>query len=327
MPSPGVSSRARLFGLICAAALLAGCATAHSTDTRRTDSTRATVASDAGPGQGANSTSFASAKLRTVDPCGLLDRNTLSQLGTSAEPATQNDIDSCRADLSDGNGKDLGIEVAIGGDLASSTPSGTIAGLPVKEEASDTDCSERLITQHDPTTGIEVRVNYIGDSACLIARQTAGLVVNRIRTNAPQRPDSVSSLAVIDPCDTIDNATAENLTAVGPERSVEGLFKCDWQAGDYDLSVEFTLDGNPKNDTVSGTPQPVDVGVPAYAFSSNDVYPSCDVKWQVRSLGPGSEQGEVVDVQFGDVLGGSLDPCTQAEAAAKVVATKVPHAS
>ena len=98
-------------------------------------------------------------------------------------------------------------------------------------------------------------------------------------------------------------------------------------AGDYDLSVAFTLDGNPKDQTYQGTPQPVDVGVPAYAFPSNDVYPSCDVKWVVRPVAHSNDQNEVVDVQFGDVLGGSLDPCTQAEAAAKLVAAKVPHQS
>ncbi|HEY4021244.1 MAG TPA: hypothetical protein VGM75_21330 [Pseudonocardiaceae bacterium] len=324
MSSPAVSSRARLFGLICCAAVLAGCTTGQPADTARTDSTRTTIPSGAIGGQTVD-TAFASAALRAIDPCGLLDQNTLRQLGTSSQPATQNEIDSCSADLDDGKGKSLGIEVIIGGDLASTTASGTIAGLPVKEEATDTDCGERLITQHNPTTGIEIRVNYNGAAACVIARQLAGLVVNHIRTKAPQRPNGVSSVVLINPCDTIDDATAQNLTAVGPGKTVEGLFKCDWQAGDYDLSVEYTLGGNPKDDTFNGTPQPVDVGVPAYAFSSKDVYPSCDVKWLVRSVGSG--QGEVVDVQFGDVLGGTLDPCTQAQAAAKVVAAKVPHAS
>jgi hypothetical protein len=318
---------ARLAGLTCAAVLLVGCSSAQPASTPRTDSTRATVSSDANTGQSANLTDFASAKLRTVDPCGLLDHNTLSQLGKVAEPAVPNDLDSCQADLDDGKDESLGVEVTIGDDLASSKPTGTIAGLPVTEQSDSTECSERLITQHDPTTGIEIRVNYKGDNGCVIARQLAGIVVNRIRTNAPQRPAGVNSLAVIDPCDTIDNADAENLTAVGVDRTVEGLFTCDWQAGDYDLSVKFSLDGNPKDETYDGTPQPVDVGVPAYAFPSNDVYPSCDVKWLVRLVDKSDNDGEVVDVQFGDVLGGSLDPCTQAEAAAKLVATKVPRAS
>ena len=317
----------RLLGLACAAVVLTGCTSANAVGTARTHSARTTVSSTAGT-QSTNSTDFASAKLRTVDPCGLLDHDTLSQFGTAAEPATQDDIDTCHADLEDGTGKDLDVEVAIGGDHeAGNAPSGSIAGLPAKEQSGSTACDEWLTTQHDPTTGIEVRVNYDGASACLYARQLAGLVVNRIRTNPPSRPAGVSSLAVIDPCDTIDDASAQNLTAVGPDKTVEGLFTCDWSAGDYDLSVKFTLDGNPKNDTLDGAPQPVDIGVPAYAFPSTDVYPSCDVKWLVRSIGPGSDQGEVVDVQFGDVLGGSLDPCTQAEAAAKIVATKVPHAA
>lgn len=319
---------ARLAGLTCAAVLLVGCSAAQPASTPRTDSTRATVSSDANSGQSANLTDFASAKLRTVDPCGLLDSNTLNEFGKATEPAAQSDIDSCQADLEDGKGNDLGVEVAIGGDHeASNKPTGTIAGLPADEESDSTECAEWLTTQRDPATGIEIRVNYKGDAACVIARQLAGIIVNRIRTSPPQRPPGTNSLAVIDPCDTIDNADAENLTAVGVDRTVEGLFSCDWQAGDYDLSVKFTLDGNPKDDTYDGTPQPVDVGVPAYAFPSNDVYPSCDVKWEVRAIDKTGDQGEDVDVQFGDVLGGSLDPCTQAEAAAKLVATKVPRSS
>lgn len=325
---------ARLLGLTCAAVLLVGCSSsANAVGTARTDSTRTTVSSAANTAQSDNSTDFASAKLRTVDPCGLLDRGTLNQLGKATEPASQNDIDSCRADLDDGKGDALDVEVALGGDLASSKPTGTIAGLPAKEETGNGQCTEQLTTQQDPATGIEVTVDYDGASVCMLARQLAGIITNRIRTNAPQRPASVHSLAVIDPCDTISDTDAENLTAVGVDRSVEGLFSCDWSAGDYDLSVKFSLDVNPKDETYEGTPQPVDVGVPAYAFPSSDVYPSCDVKWLVRpvhnvdSADSADNQGEVVDVQFGDVLGGSLDPCTQAEAAAKLVATKVPHAS
>jgi hypothetical protein len=323
-----VSARARLLGLTCAAVALVGCTSANAVGTPRTHSTRTTVSSDANGATSSNNTDFASAKLRTIDPCGLLDNTTLSQLGKSTEPAAQSDIDSCQANLEDGKGKDIDVEVAIGSDhLASNKPTGTIAGLPAKEETDSTECEEWLTTQRDPTTGIEVRVVYNASGGCVIARQLAGLVASRIRTNAPQRAAGVNSLAVIDPCDTIDDAQAENLTAVGPDRTAEGLFSCDWSAGDYDLSVQFTLDGNPKDDTYETTPQPVDVGVPAYAFATNDVYPSCDVKWVARTLGHGGDQNEVVDVQFGDVLGGSLDPCTQAEAAAKIVATKVPHAS
>jgi hypothetical protein len=327
MSSSVTPAPARLFGLVCCAVLLVGCSTANVADTPRTDSTRTTVPAAASTASKVD-TAFASAALRAVDPCGLLDQQTLSQLGTSAQPAAQNDIDTCSADLVDGKGNDLGVSVGIGGDLASGTSTGTIGGLPVREQSDGTECAERLITRQRPTTGIEVRVNNNSEGNCVFARQLAGLVVNRIRTNAPHRPGGVNSLVLIDPCDTIDDASVENLTAVGTEKSVEGLFKCDWLGGDYDLSVEFILDGNPKDDTVDGTPQPVDVGVPAYAFSSNDVYSSCDVKWQVRTLGKsGDGEGEVVDVQFGDVLGGGLDPCTQAEAAAKLVATKVPHAS
>lgn len=330
-PTPaGVFPRARLFGLICAVALLAGCSTANAVGTKRTDSTRATISSDANTGAAANNANFAAAKLRNVDPCGVLDQNTIAQFGKSQQPhGSEDQLDSCDADLDDGHGKDLNLRVTIGGDLSDNTPSGTIAGLPAAEHLTTSVCFERLITQRHPSTGIEVEVDYNNTAdSCLIARQLAGLVVNRIRTNPPPRPDGARSLAAVDPCATVDDATAANLTQGQPDRSILGFYKCDWQSAGYDLSVEFRIDTNPKNDTFDGTPKPVDVGVPAYEFASNDVYPSCDVKWEVAPVTDNTEQndaGEIVDVQFGNVLNGSVDACAQAEAAAKIVATKVPH--
>ena len=226
MSSSVLPPRARLLGLVCAAVLLAGCSTANAVGTARTDSTRTTVPAAASTASTVD-TAFVSAALRAIDPCGLLDQPTLSQLGTSTQPAAQNEIDTCSADLADSKGEDIGVAVSIGGDLANTTPTGTIGGLPVQEQADSTECAEELVTQQRPTTGIEVRVNYNGASNCVFARQLAGLVVNRIRTNAPHRPTGVNSLVLVDPCDTIDDATAENLTAVGVEKSVEGLFKCD----------------------------------------------------------------------------------------------------
>lgn len=330
MSSSVHSARARLFGLICAVAVLAGCSTANAVGGKRTDSTRTTVSSDAGTTASADNANFAEAKLRTVDPCGVLDQDTIAQFGKSQQShGTEDQLDSCDIDLDDGHGQDLNLRVTIGDDLSGNTPSGTIAGLPAAEHRTTSVCFERLITQQHPATGIEIEVDYDNtDDSCLIARQLAGLVVNRIRTNPPARPDGAHSLASVDPCGTIDDPTAANLTQGQPDRSVLGFYKCDWQSDSYDLSVEFSIDTNPKNDTVDGTPKPVDVGVPAYEFASNDVYPSCDVKWEAAPLANDNEQadaGEIVDVQFGNVLGGSVDACAQAEAAAKIVATKVPH--
>ncbi len=330
--SSSVLARARLFGLLCCAVLLVGCSTANAVGTARTDSTRTTVPVDANT-QKVDTNGFGSATLRTVDPCGLLDTNTMSQFGTLSPRSGLSQINSCDLDISDIKGHDLNVRVTIGDDLADNRPTGTIAGLPVAEHTSTSVCFERLITQQHPTSGIEVEVDYdTSADSCLVARQVAGLVVDRIRKNPPKRAGGADSLPSVAPCDTIDDATAASLTQGQPDKNAQGFYKCDWQSEDYDLSVEFKVDTNPKDDTFDGTPQPVDVGVPAYAFSSTDVYPSCDVKWQVRPLGGDGtdqgrdDQGEVVDVQFGNVLGGNADPCTQAEAAAKLVAAKVPHA-
>ena len=328
MSSSVLLPRARLFGLLCCAVVLVGCSTANAVGSARTDSTRTTVPADANTQQ-VDSGEFASAALRTIDPCGLLDTRTMSQFGTVSPSSGLSEIDSCSLDINDIKGHDLNVRVTIGDDLSDNKPTGTIAGLPVAEHATTSVCFERLITQQHPTSGIEIEVNYDSSAnSCVVARQVAGLVVDRIRKKAPQRAGGVNSLALVNPCDTIDDASAASITQGQPDKTAQGFYKCDWQSEDYDLSVEFRVDTNPKDDTYDGTPQPVDVGVPAYAFSSTDVFPSCDVKWQVRPLGQASDDhGEVVDVQFGNVLGGNVDACAQAETAAKLVVAKVPHAS
>jgi hypothetical protein len=328
MSSSVLLPRARLLGLLCCAVALVGCSAANAVGTARTDSTRTTVPAEANAQQ-VNTSGFGAAALRAVDPCGLLDARTMSQFGTVGQSSGLSQLDSCQLDITDIKGHDLNVRLIIGDDLSDNRPSGTIAGLPVAEHTSTSVCFERLITQQHPTTGIEVEVNYDNSAdSCVVARQVAGLVVGRIRNKAPQRAAGAGSLALVNPCDTIDDTSAASITQGQPDKSAQGFYKCDWQSDNYDLSVEFKVDTNPKNDTFDGTPQQVDVGVPAYAFSSTDVFPSCDVKWEVRPIGAQTDnQGEVVDVQFGNVLGGNVDPCAQAETAAKLVAAKVPRAS
>jgi hypothetical protein len=152
-------------------------------------------------------------------------------------------------------------------------------------------------------------------------------VITRIRSNPPQRADAAGSLAAVDPCSTVDDATAAAVLGGKATKQADGLYRCEWQddIDSYNLTVEFGLDEDPKTDTTTGAPQPVDIGVPAYQSSSNDVFPTCDVKWMTKPTGNG--YGDVVDVEFGNVASGSADACAQAVTAAKAVATKVPKAS
>jgi hypothetical protein len=314
--------------LLGALAVLAGCSTSAAS-TAKTDSARTTVAADANSAAQTSSAAdvnLSAAKLRLIDPCGLLDAATMAQFG-SPQPSTSAGIDACNDDVSDGRGNDLNVTVTVGSDLSDYNPTGTIAGLPAAEDSDSTACFDRLVTQRDPVIGIEIQADYDKNPSCPVARELAQLVVAHIRSSPPQRADGAGSLATVDPCDTIDDATAAAVDGGTPGKRAEGLYRCEWQndGTGFDLTVEFSLDQDPKDDATNGPPQPVDIGVPAYQSSSDDVYPTCDVKWMITSVGDGF--GEVVDVEFGDVENGAVDACAQAVTAAKAVATKVPKAS
>ncbi len=297
--------------------------------TARTTSARDTVAADANVGAtvpASANANLTAATLRQVDPCGLLDGATMSQFGSSVQDSSAG-LDSCNGDVNDGRGNDLDLTVTIGSDLSQYSPTGMIAGLPAAEDTADSACFDRLVTQHNPTIGIEIQADYDHNPSCPPARELAQLVVAHIRTDPPRRTSAAAALAAVDPCATIDDQTAASVVAGTPVEQSEGLYRCEWHNDDtgYDLTVAYTLDQDPQRDTSDGTPQPVDIGVPAFRFSADDVYPTCDVKWMTDSVGDGL--GYVVDVQFGNVEDGSVDPCAQAVIAAKVVATKVPKAS
>lgn len=328
-----------LLTALCAFAA-AGCSSGSDASLAKVHFQRTTIpASQGGSDNSGNSTSggqsvtdphdpaFAADKLRLVDPCGLLDTNTLSGLGTPGDNVPSG-IDECDNDMKDSSGADLQVMVTIGEALDVQRVSGQLAGMPVAEDKASSECTDKIVTQTNPTIGIAVEASIKGDS-CTPARKLAQAVIERIRSNPPQRANTNGSLAVIDPCGTVDDPTAATAIGGQPQKSYQSLFKCDWQGTtSYDLTVTFSVGEDPKDDTTLGTPQPVDLGngVSAYQLLTTDVYPSCEIKWITRQTGSDGS-GEFVDVEFDNVEKQQVDVCSKALAVAKVVATKVPKPS
>ena len=322
-----VRTAAALTGLACAAALLSGCAAkpnlAKVTFSRTTVSGSASAASGGNSSSSATNVVFSLATLAKTDPCGLLDTSTLAALGTPATPQAGG-FDGCDVYMKDPSGHDLDITVTLGASIQD-TANTVIFGTPVAEKplADGSGCFERIITQNNPTLGIEVQVD--GKDPCTPARKLVQTVVSKMRTNPPQRGDYTDSLAGYDPCKTVDDNTAAAAVGANPNKSRDSLYKCQWQGSDTAVSVAFDLGQDPKTDDALGTPQPFDLGngLTAYQVLTTDVFPACEIKWIAKA--GGSDANQLVDIEFDNINKISVDPCAKVDAVAKVVLTNLPN--
>ena len=316
-----------LLAALCALACVTGCTAQGGIGLAKVTFQRTTIPAASGDGGApvadSGGTAFAAANLRTVDPCALLDADTLAPLGDPADP-TPIGFGECDADMSDSGGNDLDVTITLGDELSSRGATTTVDGLPVSEEHDDSDCAERIITQQNPTLAVTVDVDYADHDACGAARKLIDPIVRRIRLDPPRLSPADAKLAAIDPCGTVDGPTVTAAIGADPDRSLEGLFKCDWDDNSLELSVAFTVDGDPAGDDSEGTPKPVSIdGIGAYQVASTDVFPSCAVRWKVAPAA--DDEFQQVDVEFDDIEDQHLDTCAKADAVAGVVAGKVPR--
>jgi hypothetical protein len=323
---------AALGALLC----VSGCSASGEIGLAKVTFQRTTIPAEPSGGGGSGSSSsgnvpignaggaFSTAKLRTLDACGLLDRDTLSAFGDPSDPSPDG-LGECDVDVDDSQGNDLDVNLTVGDQLSVDSGSSTVDGMPISEKKEDSDCSERIITQTHPTLAVTIDVDYDGQDACAAARKLVDPVIRHIRDNPPQVSAADAKLTSVDPCGTLDTGTVATVVGAGSEQSTEGLFRCDWDADDYELSVSYSYGEDPATDDTEGTPKPVTVsGVSAAELLSTDVFPSCEVKWKT---GPTrDDQFQQIDVEFDNIdAKPGVDTCGKAVVAAGVAAAKLPR--
>ncbi|HJP77676.1 MAG TPA: hypothetical protein VJ914_25635 [Pseudonocardiaceae bacterium] len=286
------------------------------------------------PNQGSVSTvtndpAFTVDKLRAIDPCGLLDRDTLHPQGEAQDgsideyPGTPNGLDDCAIDMQTFHHSPLRVEVAVGAEV---TPTGSVtsvAGLPVREQSLSGECYEQIITP-SPKIGIqvEVRTQY---ASCVTARDVTTAMINHIRTNPPKRPSTAGSLSTIDPCATVEDPTAAAAIGSASTQARPSLYECDWHGGPLSLSVAFTVGDAQVPNYGQAAPQPVDLGgVTGYQVRPDGQ--TCEIGWNVRPIGA-SHQFELVYVTVTNLGTQPVDTCAKTVAVAKSAKTKVPQPS
>jgi hypothetical protein len=277
-----------------------------------------------------NDPAFTADKLRAIDPCGLLDDDTLTPLGRPSDSSpngfvgTPSGFGNCDIDMKDFHSEDLSMTVMVGTAISIIGSRSTVSGMAVLEKQYPDECTEGIVTQLNPSLGIEVNVHthYV---PCDPALKIATAVINHVRTNPPKRQIPAGSLITVNPCGTVDAPTVAAVVGPAATPAQGSFYACAWEGGPFGLTVTFSVGDVQKTSDGNTTPQQIGLGgVTGYQTQPDNQ--SCEIGWEARPTGSPHEF-EIVDVKVDNLGQQQADTCAKVTAAAKVVATKVPKPS
>lgn len=319
---------------LCALVVLAGCGTSVDL-AKKPPFPRSTVQPNAGdsstprttaPSEQPADSAFATDKLRLLDPCKLLDRTLLDELGTPDVDAPY-DFTSCSNYMKDKQGKPFSITIRVGASLISSQTEKAnrqIGGLYSFEEPIEgTGCDVSLITQDNPALGIVVDVGYQAGDPCPPARRLAESVVRLAKQKSSTRTVDRSSLITVDPCTLPEQAVVVEAAGSEPRLSPFGMYDCSWTSLTAGIDLRFRSDYVPRDNQFDEEQVVIDLdGITAYQVDRTSKYQNCSVKWVHRKTG--DTQGELVEVKSNGPKESEFDRCAGAQAFAKALLPKLP---
>ncbi|GAA4029169.1 DUF3558 domain-containing protein [Allokutzneria multivorans] len=269
---------------------------------------------------------FAPERLRAVDPCALMDTQTLSAFGVPASSRAVA-LSDCGNYMKDGAGKRLSITLRLGQNVLISDTAKTtkLAGLTTVESTSTTTCFVKSVVQEGSVVlGIVAQVDYEGDS-CDVGRRLNESAINRIRTNAPLRPQgNKGSLTSVDPCAIFSPVTATEVLGGTPSMTPYDLYRCNWRRDSLSFGIEFAENTDPKNSSANKKAEVVTIeGVTAYQRKDDSFGNSCKIEWLHKATTDG--KGEVATVSVDNTKKGvDIDLCAKATTVAKALVPKLP---
>lgn len=282
--------------------------------------------SDQGTSTVTHDPAFTADKLRAINPCGLLDYDTLRPLGDPSDSSSDgfvgspSGLDNCNIDMKDFHRNDLSVGVMVGSEVTMNGSHRTLSGMPVLEQPNNDECEEQIITPN-PQIGIVVDI-HTHYAACVPARQITTAMINHIRANPPKRQVSAGSLSMADPCGTVDDPTVTAATGPTSTEVRKSLYDCEWDGGPLTLSVSFSIGDAQLPNGGQATPRPIDLGG-VTGYQGQPDTQSCEIGWNVRPAGA-PHQFELVYVEVENLGQPMVDTCAKTVPAAKVVLTKVP---
>lgn len=322
-----------LVPLALAVLITAGCGAgvdlAKSASPRKTVPLNQAGSGDSGVSGPVEEAALAPDKLRVVDPCQLINKDTLAEFG---EPAESDPVgfDGCSNYMKDTQGKDLNITLRLGYGVSSSLidqASASVEGLPAIEERQGGDtCFFTAVTSSEPPMGAQVYVR--GKQSCQVGRQLARAVITQLRSSPPLYPQPPGNLVSQDPCAGLNDDAAAGVVGDGASHSMVGLHSCQWQANAATLDVTYksTLAPGP-SEGETDPPQQVDLnGVQAYQKPSVDAdFASCELSWAHKKSPDKFGDSEVVTLQYNkSEPAKGEDPCGKLHGAAKALIGALP---
>ncbi|MEO6083664.1 MAG: DUF3558 family protein [Umezawaea sp.] len=270
---------------------------------------------------------FAVDKLRLLDPCKLLDDDTLKELG-KPDDVSPSGFSRCSNFMKDKDGKDLSITVEVGQSMTSEVKKADkqIAGLRSYEQVLEgSACFVSVITQDDPALAFTVQVGYKDGDGCVPGRKVAESVVQLAKGKSATRTPAKGSVITLDPCELPSDAALVEAVDKSPRRYPYGLHNCSWVGKTAEMTLDFRGGFLPKDDKFDPKQTEIDLGgVKAYQVDSATSFPSCTVRW-VQLRGEDNE-GEVVEVKSAGSKSAEFDRCAKAQAFAKSLLPKLPKA-
>lgn len=312
-------------------ALCAGCGS--GVDLSKVTYTRTTIPAAATSGTGptgtpkTNDSAFTAAKLRELDACALLDKDTLAKVGTPDE-SDVTDFSRCSNFMKDPEGKDLNISLTLGESLLENPANAdkNIGGLPAIESELDdkTACFQTVVTETSPNRGIRVQIGGKAKNMCDVGRTVLTAVVNRIRTDPPKYERNPGTLILLDPCAQLSDADVTPALGAGATVTATSLHWCTWRKDRAEVWVWLSHGVDPAKSADPAKTQKVDVaGVSAIQEADTGSGVKCSIEWAHLPLS--GSFAEVVNVTYShyEAQQGE-DGCAKALPIAKTLVPKLP---
>ena len=316
------------------AVLLAGCG--QSVDTAKVTYQRTTVPAAQGGGSEpatatgeprTNDPAFTTDKLRTIDPCGLLTTDILSNVG-EPEENNRGDFAECSNYMKDSAGENLSITVTLGDNVSNAADADqNIGGLPAIENELDSGdaCFVTVVTSTDPNIGIAIQVGGDSKDLCKSGRTVMNGVVDLIRTDPPAYEKPKGTLLSLDPCETVKDATLRTVLAGSTDAGAPyNLHWCNWHSATTNLGIWLRLGFDPSKGT-NGQAVPLGSGVTGYQSTTTSSAASCELQFAHRRFS--GDDTEIVHI-FLDKQKPKKgeDPCKPAQTLAKTLISTLPKA-
>ncbi|HEV7647903.1 MAG TPA: DUF3558 family protein [Actinophytocola sp.] len=318
------------------AVVLVGCG--QSVDTAKVTYQRTTVPAGQGGGDGSegatatgeprtNDPAFTTDKLRTMDPCGLLTKDILSNVGDPVDN-DRGDFAECSNYMKDSAGDNLSITLTLGDNVSNAQDADqNIGGLPAIESELDSGdaCFVTVVTATQPNVGIAIQAGGEAKDLCKAGRTVMTGVVDLIRTDPPAYEKAKGTLIDLDPCDVVKDATLRSVLGSGADAGAAyNLHWCNWHSSTTNLGVWLRLGYDPAKGT-SGQAVPLGGGVTGYQSKTTSSAASCELQWAHRRFS--GDDTEIVHI-FLDKQKPKKgeDPCKPAVSLAKTLITTLPKA-